>query len=206
MELTNFYYLSDQVKQELNSRGLLSGTEYDKFLSAAAKVGDKLVNSSGASPYSESTFWPSVEAVVTGWGKNATNDMDARETALIGILYPLTAPPDLIDQVLLQPSALIASQEATSTTLTSTIQSLQGTPKYLILSANASGITSNEQAVIKLLTSADSQNFVTKTIGTITSDGTFEYFIDCLTIPKHFKVQAAVTGTLTISVIGTLKS
>jgi len=205
MNVSQFYSLADQVKAALDAKGLLSGTDYNKFLQAAAKVGDHLVNGSGISPYTESTFWPAVEAVVTSWGKDPVNDMPARETALVGILYPLSAPSDILDNIITASSALIVSQEATDETLESSVQSLSGDPKYLILSVVASGVGAGEAAAIKILTSGDALNFVEKSVANVTADGNYEYVIDCLMIPRNYKIKAVVTGTLTIAVTGTLK-
>ncbi len=205
MELKNFYSLADQANVELNRRNLLTGSDYEKFLTAASRVGARLVNSSGTAPYTEASFWPAVETIVTGWGKDPVNDMAAREMALSGLVYPLTAPVGIIDQIINQASSLIASQQATNTTVESSVQELTGNPAHLILSSVASGLGTGESIVMKLLTSADAQNFVTKSIATISTDGTYEYFIDTLTIPKFYKVIAIVTGTATISVINSYK-
>lgn len=205
MTVSQFYSLSDQVKSALDARNLVTGSDYNKFLQAAAKVGDHLVNGSGISPYTEGTFWPAVEAVVTSWGKDPVTDLAARETALIGILYPLSAPDDLIDQIITSSSALIVSDTFTNETVESSVQSLTGDQKYLILSVVASGVGSGETALLKIMTSADSLNFVEKTVGTIAADGNFEYVIDSLMIPRNYKIKAIVTGTLTLSVTGTLK-
>lgn len=210
MILQDFFNGTDALQLEKVTELASPSTDAEWRLSASVFAADLVLTSDGTTkPYTTGNFWTKINEKMVQLGQVPGTDSD--QTAIADLMADLSIPAAYTTQaayvafVFGKVSAFIAEQAITDTTVTSAVKQLINNPKYLILSVKTSGWVSGESVAIKLLTSADGVNFVTKSVGTILAIADTEFVIDTLVIPKFYKVSAVVVGTVTVSVISTLK-
>lgn len=210
MILQDFFNGTDALQAQKVLELASPSTDAEWRLSASVFAADLVLTSDGVTkPYTTGNFWTKVNEKMVQLGQVPGTDSD--QQAIADLMADLSIPAAYTTQaafvayVFGKVSAFIAEQAVTDATVTSAIKQLINNPKYLILSVKTSGAVPGESVAIKLLTSADGVNFVTKSVGTISDNANIEFVIDTLVIPKFYKVSAVVIGTVTVSVISTLK-